>query len=116
MLYVTYWIPGARVVAEQDTLFGGRSALTGERILVVDDEKGIRTSLGQLLKFESYRVEDAPDAETALTMLEKAGTDLVLLDVKLPGMDGLDALKEIRRGSRVPVVMMSAHASIETAV
>jgi two-component system nitrogen regulation response regulator NtrX len=90
--------------------------VTGERILVVDDERGVRTSLGQLLRFESYRVEDAPDAETALTTLEKNGSDLVLLDVKLPGMDGLDALKEIRRLSRVPVVMMSAHASIETAV
>ncbi len=90
--------------------------VSGERILVVDDERGVRTSLGQMLRVESYRVEDAADGETAVSTLEKNGADLVLLDVKLPGMDGLDALKEIRRLSRVPVVMMSAHASIETAV
>ncbi len=94
-----------------------RSVPASRKILVVDDEAGIRTSLRGVLSDEGYTVMEAEAAETALTLLEDQSPDLILLDVLLPGMDGLAFLKEIRsRDVDVPVIMMSGHATIDTAV
>jgi two-component system, NtrC family, nitrogen regulation response regulator NtrX len=89
------------------------------RVLVVDDEAGIRTSLTGVLQDEGYECESAADAEQALTQLAAVSYDLVLLDVWLPGMDGLEALSRIQElpaESRPVVVMISGHGSVETAV
>jgi two-component system nitrogen regulation response regulator NtrX len=86
-------------------------------ILIVDDEAGIRESLGSILTEEGYRVEGAPSGEEALAAVERGGLDLVLLDIWLPGMDGLDTLSRLQSLPRPPmVVMISGHGSIETAV
>ncbi len=86
-------------------------------ILVVDDEAGIRASLRGVLSDDGYRVVEAETAEAALGLLEEENPDLVLLDVLLPGMDGIALLKTLRsRESGVPVIMMSGHATIDTAV
>jgi two-component system nitrogen regulation response regulator NtrX len=86
-------------------------------ILIVDDEGGIRESLGALLRDEGYEAETAGSGEECLERLGRRGFDLVLLDVWLPKMDGLETLARIRSQQSAPmVVMISGHASIETAV
>jgi two-component system, NtrC family, nitrogen regulation response regulator NtrX len=86
-------------------------------ILVVDDEKSVRDSLKMVLEFESYDVQFAENGQDALRHLAGGPTDLVLLDVKMAGMDGLEVLQKIREKSvDLPVIMISGHGTIETAV
>jgi two-component system nitrogen regulation response regulator NtrX len=88
-----------------------------ESILVVDDEAGVRGSLAGILGDEGYLVEVAESGEAALAVLESRRYDLILLDVWLPGMDGLEVLARVRTlDAEVPVVVISGHGSIETAV
>jgi two-component system, NtrC family, nitrogen regulation response regulator NtrX len=86
-------------------------------ILIVDDEIGIRESLGALLHEEGFDVTAASSAEECLARLEERHFDLVLLDVWLPQMDGLEALERIQSREDAPIaVMISGHGNIETAV
>jgi len=86
-------------------------------ILIIDDEKNIRDALVGVFKDEGYSVAVAGTAEEGLKSLEAGPPDLVLLDIWLPGMDGVDALKQIKaRHPVLPVIMISGHANIETAV
>src|SRR3989442_7528022 len=88
-----------------------------EYILVVDDEAGVRASLTGILGDEGYQVEPVDSGEAALAALEGRRFDLLLLDVWLPRMDGLEALSRVRAlDPEVPVVVISGHGSIETAV
>jgi DNA-binding NtrC family response regulator len=89
------------------------------RILVVDDEKNIRRTLRMVLEGPGYSVIEAGSAEEALTRLDEDDIDLVVLDVRLPGMSGIDALDRIRKrpGSEaLPIIMISGHASLAEAV
>ncbi|HEX5831630.1 MAG TPA: sigma-54 dependent transcriptional regulator [Gemmatimonadaceae bacterium] len=87
------------------------------RVLVIDDEQGIRGALGQLLEYEGYEVRTAADAPLGLAEYERFRPHLVFLDVKLPGMDGLEALRRLReKDPGATVVMISGHATIQTAV
>src|ERR1044071_6458840 len=89
------------------------------RILVVDDEPGIRESLGGVLEDEGYTIETADSGEACLAALPGGGFELVLLDIWLPGMDGMDVLtriQEIAFAERPVVVVISGHGSIEAAV
>ena len=88
-------------------------------ILVVDDETEIRSSLEEILREEGYGVAGAADAEEAITLLRDVPYDVVLLDIWLPGRDGLELLAEIRTWpaeTRPEEVMISGHGTIETAV
>src|ERR1700690_772529 len=86
-------------------------------MLIVDDESGIRESLGALLRDEGYQTECVASGEECLDQLTKRSFDLVLLDVWLKQMDGLDTLDQIQKQDGAPmVVMISGHGSIETAV
>jgi two-component system nitrogen regulation response regulator NtrX len=86
-------------------------------ILIVDDESGIRESLGALLRDEGYEVEAISTGEECLQQIERRSFDLVLLDVWLPKMDGLATLEAIQTRESAPVVVMiSGHGNIETAV
>ncbi|HEY7566655.1 MAG TPA: sigma-54 dependent transcriptional regulator [Gemmatimonadaceae bacterium] len=87
------------------------------RILVVDDEQGIRAALGQLLEYEGYDVRTAKSATEGLAEFEKWRPELVFMDVKMAGMDGIEALRRIKQiDASVSVVMISGHATIQTAV
>jgi two-component system nitrogen regulation response regulator NtrX len=87
------------------------------RILIVDDEQGIRATLGQLLEFEGYEVRAVGNAVDALSEYQKQRPDLVFLDVKMAGIDGVEALKKIKElDPSAIVVMISGHATIQTAV
>jgi len=86
-------------------------------VLVVDDEAAIRDSLRMILEYEGYRVEEAPDGPQALARVADRLPDAVVLDVKMPEMDGLAVLQAFReRGYEMPVLVISGHADVATAV
>ncbi len=86
-------------------------------VLVVDDERNILLTLSQALQLEGYQVELASDAKVALDVLAARPVDAVLMDVKMPDMDGLTALTRMRALKKeLPVIMMSGHGTIDTAV
>ncbi len=86
------------------------------KILIIDDEEPIRDSLSGVLTDEGYSSITAPSAEEGLVILEKEDIDLVLLDIWMPDMDGMEALKIIKDRLDIPVIMISGHGTIETAV
>jgi len=87
------------------------------RILIVDDEATIRSSLQEALIQEGYEVEAAEAGEAALAMFHTNGYDLVVTDLKLPGVSGLDILSALRnQGNQTPVIMMTAYGDMETAL
>jgi two-component system, NtrC family, nitrogen regulation response regulator NtrX len=86
-------------------------------VLVVDDEQAIRESIKMILEYEKFAVVFAEDGPSAIGRVQAGGVDLVLLDIKMPGMDGIRVLQVIRESyPAVPVVMISGHGTIETAV
>src|SRR5512133_2054598 len=87
------------------------------KILVVDDEASHRTMLKAVLTAEGYAVAEAADGLDAVRAVEKEPFDLILMDLRMTDMDGIEALTEIRRISPlVPVLIMTAYASVKTAV
>lgn len=87
------------------------------KILIVDDEQGIRAALGQLLEFEGYEVRTAANAVDGLAEYARFRPHLVFMDVKMAGIDGLEALKKLKElDTNAIVVMISGHATIQTAV
>ena len=86
-------------------------------ILIVDDEAGIRESLRGVLEDEGYKISASPSGEDCLELLRRSSYDLILLDVWLTGIDGLEVLERIREMEDPPeVIMISGHGTIETAV
>ena len=87
------------------------------KILIVDDEASIRRTLKDILEFEKYKVDEAADGLDALAKLKKDTYDVVIMDIKMPKMDGLEALERVAiLAPDTPVVMISGHGNIETAV
>ena len=86
------------------------------RILIIDDEAPIRRVLRDILENESYQVDDAATGMDALQLIKEHDFDAVFCDIKMPEMDGIEVLEAIRKESDVPVIMLSGHGTIETAV
>src|SRR5215212_6889099 len=87
------------------------------RILVIDDEAAIRDSLRMTLEYEGYEFLGAATGQEGLALAERDAPDLVLLDVKMPGMDGIEVLERLRNmNESIPVVVVSGHGTIQTAV
>ena len=86
------------------------------KILIIDDEAPIRRVLRDILENESYQVEDAATGMDALQLIKDHDFDAVFCDIKMPEMDGIEVLEAIRKDSDVPVIMLSGHGTIETAV
>ncbi|MGH7669150.1 MAG: response regulator, partial [Gemmatimonadaceae bacterium] len=87
------------------------------RILIVDDEQGVRAALTQLLEFDGYDVRSTPNGADGIAAYQQWTPQLVFLDVKMAGMDGLETLRRLREfDPKAIVVMISGHATIQTAV
>ncbi|HTL43981.1 MAG TPA: sigma-54 dependent transcriptional regulator [Vicinamibacterales bacterium] len=87
------------------------------RILVVDDEAEIRRSVRMILEYEGHDVQEASSGPEALALVQREPPDLVFLDIKMPGMDGLEVLQKMREvNDALPIVIISGHATVSTAV
>ena len=90
---------------------------TMSNILIIDDEKAIRKTLGEILSYEGYKIEEASDGEEGLKKYREKAYDVVLCDIKMPKVDGIEFLEKAREiNSDVPIIMISGHGTIETAV
>lgn len=87
------------------------------KILVIDDQKSIRNTLKDILEYESHEVTLAENGEEGIDLFEKDKFDIVLCDIKMPNMDGMEVLNIIvGKNHEIPVVMISGHGNIDTAV
>jgi len=86
-------------------------------ILIIDDEKAIRKTLSEILSFEGYKIDEASDGEEGLKKFRERNYDVVLCDIKMPKIDGIEFLQKAGESNPdVPVIMISGHGNIETAV
>lgn len=86
-------------------------------ILIIDDEKAIRKTLSEILSFEGYKIDEASDGEEGLKKFRERNYDVVLCDIKMPKIDGIEFLQKASESNPdVPVIMISGHGNIETAV
>jgi DNA-binding NtrC family response regulator len=86
-------------------------------ILVIDDEKSIRNTLQEVLEYENHKVDLATNGSEGLDLFEKGDYDIVLCDIKMPGMDGIEVLEKMHEHTfDVPIIMISGHGNIDTAV
>jgi len=86
------------------------------KILIIDDESSIRRTLREILEYEKYTVNDAATGMDALVLVQEQEYDVILCDIKMPQMDGIETLQAIKQYSDTPVIMISGHGTIETAV
>ncbi len=86
------------------------------KILVIDDEKSIRNTLREILEYEKFEMDDTADGIEGIEMVKKNQYDVILCDIKMPKMDGIEVLENIIKLCDTPVVMISGHGNIETAV
>ena len=92
-------------------------AASNARILVIDDDPAIRESLRMTLEYQGYAVMLASGGDEGAALVEREAPDLVFLDIKMPGMDGLEVLQRLRPLTEVtPIVVLSGNADIQTAV
>src|SRR5688572_31848470 len=97
--------------------FGASIFFTVRRVLVVDDEENIRLVLRTLLKRHGYEVETAPGGEEAMELVESFGPDVVITDVRMPRMGGMDLLGTLRaKGNDATVIVMSAYGNLDQAI
>ncbi|MGG9972293.1 sigma-54-dependent transcriptional regulator [Ferruginibacter sp. SUN002] len=86
-------------------------------ILIIDDEKAIRKTLAEILSYEGYKIDEAADGDEGLKKFSSASYDVVLCDVKMPKMDGIEFLEKAKQvNPDVPIIIISGHGNIETAV
>lgn len=86
-------------------------------ILIIDDEKAIRKTLTEILRYEGYKIDEAADGEEGLAKFKEKSYDLVLCDIKMPKLDGIEFLEKAKEiNHEVPVIIISGHGNIETAV
>jgi len=87
------------------------------KILIVDDDKGIRNTLKDILEFEKYKVDESPDGLDCLVKIKQNSYDVIIMDIKMPKMDGMEAIDRIQvLRPDTPVIMISGHGNIDTAV
>ena len=86
------------------------------RILIIDDQDAIRRVLREILENEKYQVDDAANGPTALQMMKEQEYDAILCDIKMPDMDGIEVLEQVKTLYDIPVIMISGHGTIDTAV
>src|SRR5579862_3538352 len=86
-------------------------------ILIIDDEKAIRKTLSEILSYEGYKIDEAGDGEEGLKKIREVDYDVILCDIKMPKIDGIEFLEKAKEfNGDVPIIMISGHGTIETAV
>lgn len=85
-------------------------------VLIIDDERAIRDALREILEYEKYEVEEAGDGMAALALVRERKFEVILCDIRMPGMDGLEVLQALQELTDAPVVIISGHGTIQTAV
>jgi two-component system nitrogen regulation response regulator NtrX len=97
--------------------FGPQQCKGMSIILIIDDEKAIRKTLGEILSYEGYKMDEAGDGEEGLKKFREKNYDVVLCDIKMPKIDGIEFLEKAREiNADIPIIMISGHGTIETAV
>ena len=86
------------------------------RILIIDDQDPIRRVLREILENEKYLVDDAANGSTALEMVKEQEYDVILCDIKMPDMDGIEVLEQVKAMCDTPVIMITGHATVDNAV
>jgi len=86
------------------------------KILIIDDERSIRNTLREILEYEKFTVDDAPDGMEGLKLISAGKYDVILCDVKMPKMDGIEVLDQVLKMTDTPMIMISGHGTIDTAV
>ena len=87
------------------------------KILIVDDDKGIRNTLKDILEFEKYKIDESPDGLDCLVKIKQNKYDVIIMDIKMPKMDGMEAIERVQViAPDTPVIMISGHGNIDTAV
>lgn len=91
--------------------------MNGKKVLLVDDEVDFTASLGKILRRRGFEVETASDGLIALERITHQAFDVIVLDVKMPGMDGIETLREIKKKKpTVEVIMLTGHGSVESGI
>lgn len=103
-----------KIVAELLPLATNKTYMA--RILIIDDEASIRRTLREILEYEKYKVDDAATGMEALSRINEQEYDVILCDIKMPEMDGIELLSAIKQLNDTPIIMISGHGTIETAV
>ncbi len=86
-------------------------------ILIIDDEKAIRKTLSEILSYEGYKIDEAGDGEEGLRKIKEKEYDVILSDIKMPKVDGIEFLEKAKEfNADIPIIMISGHGTIETAV
>ena len=89
----------------------------GGRILIVDDEEEIRAGLSRLVRREGFEALTAPNGQDALDLLRRESFDILLLDIRMPGLDGMEVLRRVKEmDGDLPVIMITAHGFVKGAV
>jgi DNA-binding response OmpR family regulator len=99
-----------------DVMNSNASSTPGPRVLVVDDEEAILDFVELGLRYEGFEVELARDGQAALAAVSSRRPDLILLDLNLPGLDGLDVCRRVRQVSDVPIIMLTARGDVDQRV
>ena len=86
------------------------------RILIIDDQDPIRRVLREILENEKYLVDDAANGSSALEMVKEQEYDVILCDIKMPDMDGIEVLEQVKAMCDTPVIMITGHATVDNAV
>lgn len=97
-------------------IFAMKEKINMSRILIIDDQDAIRRVLRDILENEKYQVDDAANGPTALEMIKEQEYDAILCDIKMPDMDGIEVLEQVKSICDTPVIMISGHGTIDTAV
>ncbi len=110
-----YYKIGLRLVSQNLKIIENYNPMA--KILIVDDDKGIRNTLREILQFEKYTVDEATDGLDCLVKIKQNKYDVIVMDIKMPKMDGMEAIERVQILSpETPVVMISGHGNIDTAV
>ncbi len=87
------------------------------KILLIDDEEEFVTTLAQRLEYRDYKAKTAPDGQSGINMLANEAFDIVILDLMMPGLSGIDTLKQIRSNNHdIPVILLTGHGSTKAGI